>query len=310
MTTFTAKNVSPAPTPRTADAGQQSLSPTRRALRNLKTHKPGLIGFGIVIFFIIVAIFAPLLAPVDPFLQNHELKFLPPMWMDGGHWPYVFGTDILGRDLLSRLLYGARLSIAIGCISVAVGAGVGVPLGMISGFFGGLIDTLIMRLVDVMLAFPSVLLAISIVSILGPSLENAMIAIGIVAIPTYARVARASVLAEKEREYVTADLAMGKKSVWILLQGILPNILTPLLVIATLSFAGAVLEAAGLSFLGLGAQPPTPEWGALIFEGKTYVFNAPWLILFPGLAIFAIVIGFNLVGDALRDVFDPKSARR
>jgi ABC-type dipeptide/oligopeptide/nickel transport system permease subunit len=293
-----------------AAATHVSLSPTQRALRSLRRHKPGLIGLGIVAFFLVLAAFADVIAPVDPFLQNNELKFVPPIWQEGGQWPYLLGTDILGRDLFSRLVHGARLSIMIGCISVAVGAGIGIPLGMISGYFGGMLDTLIMRLIDVMLAFPSILLAVSIVAILGPSLENAMVAIGIVAIPTYARVARASVLAEREREYVTADVAMGKRQGWILIQGILPNVVSPLLVIGTLNFAGAVLEAAGLSFIGLGAQPPTPEWGALLFEGKTYVFNAPWLILYPGLAILFTVIGFNLVGDALRDVFDPKAMRR
>ena len=285
-------------------------SPFRRGLRAFTRHKPGLAGLAVVIVFILMAASANWLAPADPFAQAADLKFTPPYWMAGGKWPYLFGTDILGRDVLSRLLFGARLSLMIGVISVLVGASVGVPLGMISGFFGGMIDTIIMRLIDVMLAFPSILLAVCIVAILGPSLENAMVAIGIVAIPTYARVVRASVLAEKEREYVTADIAMGKKKMNILFGAILPNVLSPLLVIGTLSFAGAVLEAAGLSFIGLGAQPPTPEWGALLFEGKAYVFNAPWLIMFPGLAILFTVVGFNLFGDALRDVFDPKSLRR
>lgn len=269
-----------------------------------------MIGLGVVAVFIVLAILAGILSPTDPFLQNNELKFTPPFWQDGGKWPHILGTDILGRDVFSRLLHGARLSLLIGFISVLVGASVGIPLGMVSGYFGGTIDVLIMRLIDVMLAFPSILLAVCIVAILGPSLENAMVAIGVVSIPQYARVVRASVLAEKEREYVTADIAMGRRRVKILFSAILPNIFSPLLVIATLSFAGAVLEAAGLSFIGLGAQPPTPEWGALLFEGKTYVYNAPWLILFPGLAILFTVIGFNLFGDALRDVFDPKSMQR
>ncbi len=285
-------------------------SPFQRACRNFVRHKPGMIGLGVVIVFVLLAAAAHWLAPVDPFIQNTALKFTPPVWMEGGKWPHVFGTDILGRDVLSRLLYGARLSLMIGFIAVLVGASFGIPLGLSSGFFGGMVDTVIMRLVDVMLAFPSILLAVCIVAILGPSLENAMVAIGIVAIPTYARVVRASVLAEKEREYVTADVALGKRPLRILFGAILPNVYSPLLVIATLSFAGAVLEAAGLSFIGLGAQPPTPEWGALLFEGKSYVFNAPWLIMFPGLAILFTVIGFNLFGDALRDVFDPKSMRR
>ncbi len=287
-----------------------SVSPFRRALRGFKTHKPGMFGLAVVVFFIVLAAVAPLLSPADPFAQNAQLKFTPPLWQEGGIWPHVFGTDILGRDVLSRLLHGARLSLMIGFIAVLVGASVGIPLGMASGFVGGKVDTVIMRLIDVMLAFPSILLAVCIVAILGPSLENAMVAIGIVAIPTYARVVRASVIAEKEREYVTADIAMGKGKMSILFGAILPNVYSPLLVIATLSFAGAVLEAAGLSFIGLGAQPPTPEWGALLFEGKAYVFNAPWLIMFPGMAILFTVIGFNLFGDALRDVFDPKSTRR
>lgn len=284
-----------------------SQSPLQKATRNFLRHRPGVIGLVIVVSFILLAIFAPLIAPADPYLQNTDLKFMPPFWMEGSQWPHILGTDILGRDVLSRLLYGARLSLMIGFISVGVGASVGIPMGMLSGFFGGIIDVIIMRVTDVMLAFPSILLAVCIVAILGPSLENAMIAIGIVAIPTYARVVRGSVLAEKEKEYVTADIAMGRKQMPILFKAILPNVFSPLLVIGTLSFAGAVLEAAGLSFIGLGAQPPVPEWGALLFEGKAYVFNAPWLIMFPGIAILFTVIGFNLFGDALRDVFDPKS---
>ena len=285
------------------------MSPTRRALRALLRHRSGVVGLVIVGVFLLVAAAAPLLAPVDPYLQDPGLKFAPPLWMAGGHWPHLFGTDILGRDLAARLVYGARLSLVIGFISVAVGAVIGIPLGMISGYVGGLADTLIMRAIDLMLAFPSVLLAVCIVAILGPSLENAMIAIGIVAIPTYARVVRASVIAEKEREYVQADVALGRRGHRILFQAILPNVLGPLLVTATLNFASAVLEAAGLSFIGLGAQPPTPEWGALLFEGKAYVFNALWLIMFPGIAILLTVVGINLFGDALRDVLDPKSQR-
>lgn len=286
------------------------MSPYQRAVRGLLRHKSGIAGLSVIALFSLVAASASLIAPVDPFLQNNELSFLPPLWLEGGQWPHLLGTDILGRDVFSRLVYGSRLSLMTGFIAVAWGAGFGVPLGMISGYAGGTIDVLIMRLIDVMLAFPSILLAVSIVAILGPSLENAMVAIGIVAIPTYARVVRASVLAEKEREYVTADIAMGRPRSKILFKAILPNVLSPLMVIATLSFAGAVLEAAGLSFIGLGAQPPTPEWGALLFEGKTYVYNAPCLIMFPGIAILLTVVGFNLFGDALRDVLDPKSLTR
>jgi ABC-type dipeptide/oligopeptide/nickel transport system permease subunit len=237
-------------------------------------------------------------------------KFFPPIWLEGGTWPHILGTDVLGRDLFSRIIYGARLSLLIGGLAVFTGAIVGIPLGMISGFFGGKVDTLIMRLIDVMLAFPSLLLAICIVAIMGPTLQNAILSIGIVTIPTYARVARASVLTEKEKEYVLADIALGRKNWAIISKGILPNIMSPLLVVASLGFGGAVLDAAGLSFLGLGAQPPTPEWGALITEGKQYIFQAWWLILFPGFAILLTVVGFNLFGDAVRDVFDPKSLKK
>ena len=283
------------------------MSPMQRSMRMLLRHRGGMIGLSFVVFFIFLAIAAGLIAPVNPDIQDTAKKFLPPLWQDGGMLPHLLGTDVLGRDLFSRLVYGSRLSLFIGVISVLVGASIGIPIGLVTGFFGGRIDTIAMRCIDVMLAFPSVLLAVAIVAVLGPSLENAMIAIGIVAVPTYARVVRASVMAEREKEYVTADIAMGKKTSQILFRGILPNVLSPVLVIATLGFAGAVLEAAGLSFIGLGAQPPLPEWGALLFEGKSYMYQAWWLIMFPGLAILFTVVGFNLLGDALRDIFDPKS---
>ena len=280
-----------------------------KAVKALLRHKPGLIGLLMVIGFIFLAVFAGVIAPADPFLKNTDISFLPPYWDENGQWPYLLGTDILGRDLFSRLLYGSRLRLMIGFISVSVGAFIGVPLGLVAGYLGGKFDSFAMRLMDVMLAFPSVLLAVCIVAILGPSLQNAMVAIGIVAIPTYARVVRASVLSEKEKEYVQADIAMGRTQLPILFFGILPNILGPILVIATLGFAGAVLEAAGLSFIGLGAQPPMPEWGALLLEGRSNVYESPWLLLSPGIAILITVMGFNLFGDALRDIFDPKSVK-
>jgi len=298
--------------PETNNAAEPSspLSPGRKALRQLLRHRAGITGLAIVGFFIFLAIFANLIAPLDPLAQDTARKFIPPIWDEAGSWPHILGTDVLGRDVLSRLIHGTRLSLMIGIISVVVGAAVGIPLGMLSGYAGGRTDTVIMRLIDVMLAFPSVLLAVTIVAILGPSLQNAMIAIGIVAIPTYARVVRASVMSEREREYVLADVAMGRSHTAILFRGILPNVVSPMLVLATLGFAGAVLEAAGLSFIGLGAQPPLPEWGALLFEGKSYVYQAWWLVAFPGLAILLTVVGFNLFGDALRDVFDPRSIKR
>lgn len=272
-------------------------------------HRSGKIGFFIIMILLFVAVFTELLSPTSPTLQNLDHKFLPPAWLEGGSWSYILGTDVLGRDLLSRIIHGARLSLFIGTLSVLTGALLGIPIGMTAGFFGGKIDTIFMRIIDIMLAFPSLLFAVCIVAILGPSLQNAVIAIGIVTIPTYARVARSSVLSEKEKEYILADIAMGRKKSVIMFKGLFPNILSPIMVIATLSFGGAILDAAGLSFLGLGAQPPTPEWGALITEGKKYIFQAWWLIMFPGLTILFTVIGFNLFGDALRDILDPKSTK-
>jgi len=275
-----------------------------------KKHKPGVVGISMILFLIFLAIFANFIAPADPNIQNLDIRFIPPIWLEGGTWPHILGTDVLGRDLFSRILYGARLSLMIGGLAVFTGTTIGIPLGMVSGYFGGKVDAIIMRVIDIMLAFPSLLLAICIVAIMGPTLENAILSIGIVTVPTYARVSRASVLTEKEKEYVLADVAIGRSNTAILMHGIFPNIFSPLLVVASLGFGGAVLDAAGLSFLGLGAQPPTPEWGALITEGKKYIFQAWWLILFPGFAILLTVVGFNLFGDAVRDVFDPKSVKR
>lgn len=266
-------------------------------------------GACLILVCLFAALFANFLAPADPLAQDLTKKFIPPIFSDGGGWPHLLGTDVLGRDLLSRILYGARLSFFIGFLAVFVGATVGIPSGMIAGYFGGKVDSIIMRIIDLLLSFPSLLLAVCIVAVLGPSLENAVIAIGIVTIPSYARIARSSVLSEKSKEYVLADISIGKSHLAILFKGIFPNILSPLLVIGTLMFGEAVLGAAGLSFLGLGAQPPSPEWGALIDEGKKYIFQAWWLVLFPGLAILGTVIGFNLMGDALQDILDPKNSK-
>lgn len=283
------------------------MRPQNRGLLALKRHRSGLIGLGIVIILALVALGADFIAPGDPVLQNSDKMLIPPIWDMKGQWPHVLGTDLLGRDLLTRIIYGARLSLMIGVMSVFVGAALGVPLGMISGYVGGRTDLFIMRIIDLLLAFPSALLAVCIVAALGPSLENAMLAIGILGIPTYARVVRASVLSEKEREYVLADKALGRGHIPTLFLGIFPNIIGPLLVITSLNFASAVLETAGLSFLGLGAQPPIPEWGALLAEGKAQIYEAWWLIFFPGMAILLAVIGFNLLGDALRDIYTPST---
>ncbi len=277
-------------------------------LKNFHQKYPaGFWGLVILTLLIFTGLFAEFISLVDPLAQDYTLKFTPPLWSQAGKWPHILGTDVLGRDVLSRLIYGARLSLFIGLFAVAVGAIFGIPIGLISGYYGGKIDSVVMRLIDLMLAFPSLLLAICIVAILGPSLVNAVIAIGLVSIPPFARLVRARVLGEREKDYVLADRAMGKSTFSIIFGSILQNIWGPLLVLITLGMGGAILDAAGLSFLGLGAQPPTPEWGALIAEGKNYVFQAYWLIFFPGLAIFVTVMAFNIFGDALRDYADPKT---
>lgn len=274
--------------------------------KQFKKNRAALVGAYIVLGLIICAIFAPLFTPYDPLIQNLDQRLLPPVWSDGGMSGHILGTDDFGRDVLTRILYGARISLVIGIISVSISLVFGVLMGAVAGFFGGLADLIIMRIVDIMLSIPAILLAIVIVSILGPDLFNAMIAIGIVGIPTFARIVRSSVLAEKEKEYVVASKVNGSSNARLITKVVLPNCTTPMIVQATMGFASAVLEAAGLSFLGLGAQPPTPEWGAMLADSLQFITTAPWMIIFPGIAIFLTVMGFNLVGDGLMDVLDPK----
>lgn len=274
--------------------------------RLFKKNRSALIGLYIVSILIFCAIFAPWLSPYSPIIQDLDNRLLPPVWEAGGSFKYLLGTDDFGRDLLSRVIYGARISLIIGLISIGIAMFFGVLMGATAGFYGGIVDLVVMRVVDVMLSIPAILLAIVIVAILGPDLFNAMIAIGVVAIPTFARIVRGSVLAEKEKEYVIASKTNGSGSLRLIFIVILPNCATPIIVQATMGFASAVLEAAGLSFLGLGAQPPTPEWGAMLSDSLQFITTAYWMIIFPGIAIFLTVMGFNLVGDGLMDVLDPK----
>ncbi len=275
-------------------------------VRLFKKNKSAVFGLCIASMLIVFALFSPFIATALPDIQDLSARLIPPFWYEGGSIKHLLGTDDFGRDLFSRIVYGARISIMVGAISVSISLFFGLIMGVFAGYYGGLIDAMIMRLVDMMLSIPAILLAIVIVSILGPSLYNAMIAIGIVGIPTYARIVRGSVLAEKEKEYVIASRVNGSNNIRLMFKVILPNCTTPIIVQATMGFASAVLEAAGLSFLGLGAQPPTPEWGAMLADSLQFITTAPWMIFYPGLAIFLTVLGFNLIGDGLMDVLDPK----
>jgi len=274
--------------------------------KNFKKNKSAMTGFGIIIFLIFLAVFAPIITSYNPTIQDLGNRLLPPMWADGGSTQHILGTDDFGRDLFTRIIYGARISLMIGIISVGISMVVGVIMGSIAGYYGGKVDSIIMRIVDIMLSIPAILLAIVIVSVLGPSLYNAMIAIGIVGIPSFARLVRSSVLQEKVKEYVIASRINGSSNMRLIFKVILPNCMAPIIVQGTMGFASAVLEAAGLSFLSLGAQPPTPEWGAMLADSLQFIMRAPWMITYPGLAIFLTVLGFNLVGDGLMDVLDPK----
>lgn len=266
-----------------------------------KNNKTAVVGLVIILFFIILGVFAPLLAPMDPIAQNIALRKSPP-FTNG----FILGSDDLGRDMLSRIIYGARISMIIGVLAVSISLSCGAIIGLVSAYYGGMVDKIIMRFIDIMLAFPYILLTIVIVAVLGPSLTNGMIAIGIAQIPSYARVVRASVLSEKENDYVMAERALGAPDWELMIFSILPNCLAPISVQATLGIGTAILDSAALSFLGLGAQPPTPEWGLMIASSKEFVTSAWWIVTLPGIATLLAVLGFNLLGDGLRDILDPR----
>lgn len=275
-------------------------SPARRALRRLFQRKGAVVGLVVIFAFVLFALFAPLIMPYDPITTSWSLVRKPP---SSAHW---FGTDDLGRDILTRVVYGARASLMAGVISVGIAFGIGVPLGLLSGYRGGFIDALISRMTDAMLACPILILAIALVAFLGPGLGNAMIAIGISATPIFIRLTRGQVMSVKVEDYVEAARAMGNPPWRIALFHILPNIMPALLVQATLSIATAIVAEAALSFLGLGQQPPAPSWGSMLNAAQRFLTNAPWMAIWPGLGIFLVVLSFNLVGDGLRDALDPK----
>ena len=277
------------------------LTNRNRAVRRFLKNRLAVVGLGVIVFFVAMAIFAPVVAPYSPLTANFSHAFHAPR---SRHW---LGTDELGRDVLSRIIWGARGSLISGLLIVALGVAVGVPIGLISGYFGGLLDDILMRIVDAALAFPGLVLALSMAWILGPSLGHAIIAIGIVTIPQFARITRGQVLEMKGREYVEAARCVGASPLRIMFRHILMNAATPIIVVATLNIGGAILAVASLSFLGLGPPPPAPNWGSMLQSGSQYLNLAPWISLFPGLAIFMVVLGFNTLGDGIRDVLDPNS---
>lgn len=275
-------------------------------LEQLWRNKTAVAGLLVITLFVLTAILAPFLSPHNPVEASLYDQIKPPIWEEGGTWKNILGTDDLGRDILSRLVYGARVSLLVALATVGIAVFFGSFLGAISGYYKGFLDNIIMRFMDILLAFPHILLAIVIMAYLGPGLTNAMIAIGIIYIPRFARIVRASVLEECEKDYVTASRSVGARDWRIIFVAIFPNCLAPLIVQTTLGFASAILDAAALGFLGLGAQPPTPEWGAMIAMGRSHILRAWWVMTFPGIAILFAVLGFNLFGDGLRDALDPR----
>ena len=304
-----------------AEAGIGSMVPDAEPARSARSqvfaefwyyfseNKGAVLGLVVFAAIVVIAVLAPVLAPHDPVAQNRSVFLIPPFWMEGGQGAFPLGTDAVGRDILSRLIFGARYSLFIGLFVVTLSVTTGIAIGLVAGYVRGFVDTVIMRVMDIILAFPSLLLALVLVAVLGPGLVNAMIAIALVLQPHFVRLTRASVMAESQREYVTAARVVGAGPLRLMFVTILPNCLGPLIVQATLSFSSAILDAAALGFLGMGAQPPTPEWGTMLAEAQEFVLRAWWVVTFPGLAILVTVLAINLVGDGLRDALDPKLKR-
>jgi peptide/nickel transport system permease protein len=278
----------------------RELTPGQRVLRRLLRRRGAMLGLAVVIAFIVLALFAPWISPYDPLQTSWSAVRKAPT---AAHW---FGTDEIGRDVLARVIFGTRASLLAGLVSVCISLALGVPIGLLAGYVGRGVDSLISRITDAMLACPFLILAIALAAFLGPSLTNAMIAIGISATPVFIRLTRAQVLAVKVEDYVEAARAVGNSHWRIALRHILPNVVPPLIVQATLAIAAAVIAEASLSFLGLGQQPPAPSWGSMLNTAKNYIDNAPWMAVWPGLSIFLLVLSFNLLGDGLRDALDPR----
>jgi dipeptide transport system permease protein len=274
--------------------------------RAFRENRGAVIGLGFVCLIILCAIFADVLAPYDPLEQFRDATKRPPVWVEGGTWAYPLGTDPLGRDMLSRILHGARISLFIGLAVMLVTAVVGIFLGLIAAFKGGIVDVVVIRIMDLIMAIPSLVLAILIIAVIGPNLTNTIIAITIVYLPRFVRLVRASALSELSKDYVTAARVAGVGPWRLMFSTVLPNCMAPLIVQAALGVSDAILEAAGLGFLGLGAQPPTPEWGSMLADSRDLITSNPWVMALPGIAILITVLSINLMGDGLRDALDPR----
>ncbi|MFA6265468.1 MAG: ABC transporter permease subunit [Pseudolabrys sp.] len=296
-----------APAARKPDSGPPH--PFLEFVSYFTANRGAVIGLAIILVLIFVGAFANVVAPFSPIDTNPQAFLKPPAWQAGGVAAHILGTDAIGRDMLSRLIYGARLSLMIGLAVVAISVAVGTALGLIAGFFRGIIEIAIMRLMDILLTLPTLLLAIIIVAILGPGIVNALIAVATVLLPHYVRIVRATVIGEMAKDYVTAARLTGASSLRLIVKEILPNCAAPLIVQATLGISTAILDAAALGFIGLGAQPPTPEWGTMLADAREFVLRAWWVVTFPGIMILITVLAFNLLGDGLRDALDPKLKR-
>jgi dipeptide transport system permease protein len=283
--------------------------PLREFWSYFSANRGAVAGLAVIVVVLLLALLADVVAPHSPILTNSAVFLKPPFWQEGGSLAYPLGTDAIGRDILSRLIHGARLSLTIGIAVVAISIVAGVVLGLMAGFFRGIVEIVIMRLMDIVLTLPSLLLAIVIVAILGPGLMNAMLAVAVVVLPHYVRITRAAVITERSKDYVTAAKVSGAGTFRLMYREVLPNCTAPLIVQASLGVSTAILDAAALGFLGLGAQPPSPEWGTMLADAREFVLRAWWVVTFPGLAILITVLAFNLLGDGLRDAFDPKLKR-
>ena len=292
--------------PAVLDSPSQTESPLRRSARTFLRNRSAVAAVGVVLLFVLIAIFAPWIAPHDPDETDLLLRLQPPAWMEGGDWSYVLGCDALGRDLLSRIIYGSRVSIFIGTAVVVLATGIGIVAGLLAGYLRGWVDTVISRLVDILLAFPYLLFAIGLIAMMGPGLQNIIVALAYKEWVIPCRLVRGETLALREVEFVEAARAVGASSGYIMAREVLPNILSPVIVVSTIRMAHVIILEASLSFLGIGVQPPTASWGSLVADGRSFIMDAWWISTFSGVAILALVLAINVASQGLRDAFDPR----